>query len=67
MARYTSVERFVQSHFPHYPWDSDKFLDTSRLPYHFYHDEDKQRELMDRIGRDLGVKDVSSLDLQFLN
>ena len=62
-ARYPSMEEILQANFPDFPWKSEKFSDTSRLPAGFFDDLDKQRELLERIGRELGVKQVSTIDL----
>jgi len=65
LARYTSLELALKASYPDFAW-ANKFTQTRSARY-FFDDVDKQRELLEQIGQELGVKEVrASLISQLL-
>lgn len=59
MKQYTSMEHALRTVYPEYPWESHKFRST-------WSDVDKQREIIEKIGKELDIKKVSYLSFHFL-
>jgi len=58
LLRYASLGHALQELYPQHEWDLTKFIKT-RFPAGFWNDVNNRRTVLDKIGLQLGVKEVT--------
>lgn len=61
-----SVGAALKAMYPEFSWDQSQFPETKRVPRNYWSNPIRQRELFDKIGKQLGVKKVTVPRLPFL-
>ena len=56
--QHTSLEDALRSCFPDFDWQTSRFQEEGSTPRGYWNDDKAKRRLLDKIGRQLGVKTV---------
>ena len=67
--KHSSLERLLRALYPAFSWDSTKFAEIGgRVPHGFWANVTNQRNMLDKIGKELGIKKVlQSWQLKFFS
>ncbi len=58
-AKHSSLELLLRALYPAFSWDSTKFAEIGgRVPHGFWANVTNQRSMLDKIGKELGIKKV---------
>jgi len=58
---HSSLEQLLREVYPSFPWDSSRFVESGRSAQGYWSNVDNQKKFIARVGRELGLKQVSYL------
>ena len=62
LSYYSSLREALQRLYPEYPWEPSRFFRASRASRNHWRDVNNQKEMLERVGKQLGVQQVRGIE-----